>query len=161
MLYLFKFNQLNFNFNPKQIYLSRSWSSQKISDDSQPNSKNLMRPLARSSISSCITPLLVIQLRYSLKRSVAWTMHEIESENWKDNICETINVTAVVFLVIKHMSYLRLINWTSTSTHQKFISVKVGAARKYQVQQKPNASTHLWRRAAQSHLMLHHSSASY
>jgi hypothetical protein len=43
MFYLFTFNQLNFNFNPKQIYLSRSWSSQKISDDSQPNSKNLMR----------------------------------------------------------------------------------------------------------------------
>jgi hypothetical protein len=33
MSYLFAFDQLNFNFNPTQFYLSKSWSSKKISDD--------------------------------------------------------------------------------------------------------------------------------
>jgi hypothetical protein len=60
---------------------------------------------------------------------------------------------------------LLLINWASTSIQHKFISVKVGAARKYQMtpawQRKPNVSAHLWRGAAQTHLLLHHYSASY
>jgi hypothetical protein len=63
-------NQLNFNFNPAQIYLSTNWRSKKISNDLQADSKILIRlltsvwssQLQHKVIFSCITPLLVIQL---------------------------------------------------------------------------------------------------
>jgi hypothetical protein len=67
MSYLFTFDQLSFNFNPAQIYLSKSWSSKKISEDPQPDKKNLMCSTTSVAeqhklISSCIIRLLVIQL---------------------------------------------------------------------------------------------------